>query len=288
MPDKNQRQLEGEMLRKVDELIDCLMAGGPAVGDRRDQELKAGVVKIGQIADLFLASYPQAADYLDQAVKELVGQRLADPRLLPVFLNRSDNLEEILQEGLRQFKQEETVPFEPEGLEKPGWAGTTPYLTLVHDSMRLANGQQAPLDLGSQANWIEGAEGPGGDGADAAGPPESADQAGRAGPFLTDVDLGAGVQSPAKDSVPLDPLEWSLSVLYPKESRIANYTQGNRTALWYLPERKLALIWLAAGQPPEKAAKGFWEQRGIALVQLNQTDLSNHRAIERQIRRQLR
>ena len=41
MPDKTSRQLEAEMLEKVDELIDCLMASGLATGDKRDQELKA-------------------------------------------------------------------------------------------------------------------------------------------------------------------------------------------------------------------------------------------------------
>ncbi len=286
MPDKTSRQLEAEMLEKVDELIDCLMASGLAAGDKRDQELKAGVNKIKQIADLFLANYPQAVEYLDLALKEMVGQKLADPKLLTSFLNLSDNLEEVIQEGLRQFNSGKQVPFEPDGLEKSGWLGTAPHLTLVDNSRRLETGQEALVDLNRLSDKSEGAavrsE------REIGGAAGTVSQANKAGQLTPGEASKVQPKFNAEKQVALDPLEWSLSVLYPGERRIANYTQGNRTVLWYLPEQKLALEWLSADQQPENAAKRFWEQRGISLVGLSQADLGNHRAIERQIRRQLR
>ncbi len=278
------------MLEKVDELIDCLMASGLETGDKRDQELKAGVGKIKQIADLFLTNYPQAVEYLDLALKEMVGQKLADPKLLTSFLSLSDNLDEVIQEGLRQFSSGEQLPFEPDGLEKSGWLGTAPHLTLVDNSKRLETGQESPV-VNRLSDSSEGAAGSGGESREAAETVDQgdrADHADQAGQLTTGEGLKAQTKANAENQVPLDPLEWSLSVLYPGERRIPNYTQGNRTVPWYLPEQKLALNWRFIDQSSESTAKRFWEQRGISLVFLNEADLGNHRSIERQIRRQLR
>ena len=292
MPDKTSRQLEAEMLEKVDELIDCLMASGLAAGDKRDQELKAGVGKIKQIADLFLANYPQAIEYLDLALKEMVGQKLADPKLLTSFLSLSDNLDVVIQEGLRQFNSGEQLPFEPDGLEKSGWLGTAPHLTLVDNSRRLEaeTGLPASVDLTRPKGSSEGADGSVGNSREAGDQVKRADQANQADQLTTGEGevLKSQVKSSAENKAPLNPLEWSLSVLYPGSPRIANFTQGNRTVPWYLPEQKLALNWRSVDQLSESTAKRFWEQRGISLVLLNEADLGNHRSIERQIRRQLR
>jgi hypothetical protein len=285
MPDKTSRQLEAEMLEKVDELIDCLMASGLATGDKRDQELKAGVDKIKQIADLFLTNYPQAVEYLDLALKEMVGQKLADPKLLTSFLSLSENLDEVIQEGLRQFNSGEQLPFEPDGLEKSGWLGTAPHLTLVDNVKRLETDLPAPVDFTRLNDSIEDAAGTTGESGKAGDQVERADQADQ---LTTSEGFEAQTKVNAETRAALDPLEWSLSVLYPGERRIANYTQGNRTVPWYLPKQKLAFNWRSVDQLPDNTDKRFWEQRGISLILLNEADLGNHRSVERQIRRQLR
>jgi len=264
MNDKSARQLEAEILERVDELIDCLIASGLATGDQRDQELNIGIDKIKQIAELFAANFPQAFGFFDTALKEMVGQKLADPKLLASFLDLSENLDRVIQEGTRQLSLVELLPFEPEAPEKLGWFGA-PLLLENTDILKRPEVPVVPLQVSLHLSLDE----------DLDREPEHNED-----PLKKDIE--------SVNYTPLDPLEWSLSVLYPGTRLIANYTQGNRTVPWYLPEQKLAIGWQTADSTEETGSRRFWEQKGISLIRLTQLDIGNHRAIERQIRRQVR
>jgi hypothetical protein len=264
---RSQRNLEVELLERVDELIDCLIASGLATGEQQHHEINIGIDKTKQIAELFSANFPQAVEYLDTALKEIVIQKLSDPQMLTQFLDVSENFEKVIQEGIRQFRLEDLLPFEPEPDEKLGWLGNQLRLELEE----ILEHPQSNLDWNSESNpELKLILEPG---------VEIIDDLDE----INDLDDKNTVDSPS-----LCPVEWSLFSLYPGSRLIANHTLGNHTVPWYLPEHRLAFDWKTEDLAEKDIHKKFWELRGVSLIRLPKEDTGNHRAVERQIRRQLR
>ncbi|MGI6648554.1 MAG: hypothetical protein ACOX5W_05660 [Bacillota bacterium] len=250
-------QTEAEILEKVDWLIAYLTASELANQTQRNQELEPHAIEIVQeIIELFLDRFPQAEPYLDIALNQLVNQKLTEPDLLLQNLDLSASLDRIVKEGIRLFRLNNLLPFEPE----PNQLG------LLGEITKLAK----PLELNE---WSETKHG-------------LIDQnQSELSPMIKKIDQPLNCV-PIGGSRTLEPLEWSLTLLYPESPLIPNYTEGGRSVQWYLPEQKLAVARRLDKDSSATNDRKFWQQRGISLILLTEAEMQNHQAVRRQIRRQ--
>ncbi|NLK50849.1 MAG: hypothetical protein GX295_00140 [Syntrophomonadaceae bacterium] len=244
-----QRQKEKEILEKADNLINSLITSRSIDGEQQRWEWNVSVVK--ELMALFMEVFPEAINYLEVAVREMLRQKLADPVVWSNFPDLSANLEEIIMEGIRQYRGEnDLLPFEPTeavAVELP------PPLPMLP-----ANGVPANRVNGWPELPVEKEE------ISASAPP-----------------------APVVITAPsMDPLEWSLSVLFPECKMIPNYTKDGRSVLWYLPQARLAFDWEKPARGSSRRNRLFWKQHQISLVILSPEQATNHRAVQRQIWRQ--
>ncbi|NLC07101.1 MAG: hypothetical protein GX755_03910 [Syntrophomonadaceae bacterium] len=250
-------QTEAEILEKVDWLIAYLTAGELANQSQRDRELKPQAVEIVQeIIELLLEKFPQAEPYLDIAINQLINQKLTEPELLLQNLDLSDRLDWMVKEGIRLFRLNNLLPFEPE----PNQLGLLDEITKPAEPLELNEWPETKLSLIDQ-NQVE------------------------LSPLSKKTDQPLNFV-PVEGPLTLEPLEWSLTVLYPESPLIPNYTEGGKSVQWYLPEQKLAFARKLDQDSSTTNDRKFWQQRGISLILLTEAETQNHQAVRRQIRRQ--
>ncbi len=101
MPLPNEKVIGEQILTKIDQLIEVIIAATLKNKDDRQKLLEQGYVVTGELLRLLVQLLGPREDYLYTAVKELVRQRLPDQRLLNGFGDFYDLLEEIYQKALR-------------------------------------------------------------------------------------------------------------------------------------------------------------------------------------------
>ncbi|MDH7576351.1 MAG: hypothetical protein QHH75_00745 [Bacillota bacterium] len=99
MPLSEEKVIGEQILTKIDQLIELIIAAGMQNKKDRQELFKQGCLMMRELLSLLEQLLGPREDYLRTAVKELVMQRLPDQRVLNGFADFYDLLEEIYRKA---------------------------------------------------------------------------------------------------------------------------------------------------------------------------------------------
>lgn len=112
-------RLENEILRRVDELVQCAMSVSLKDEPGREEQLARGIALVQEMGDFLLEVLEGREQHLQALLEQLIAQRLPDRRILHSFGNFPHDIQYIISEGtanyLKTLKQGEKAPEDHSG-----------------------------------------------------------------------------------------------------------------------------------------------------------------------------
>ncbi|MDK2821368.1 MAG: hypothetical protein PWP31_1333 [Clostridia bacterium] len=103
-------QLENDILQRVDELIQCVISIGSNEDIDREEELNRGIKMVKEMGDMLLEVLEGREQHLQALLEQLVSQRLPDRRILKSFGNFSQDIQQIISQGVASYLKSRNEP----------------------------------------------------------------------------------------------------------------------------------------------------------------------------------
>jgi len=110
-------RLENEILRRVDELVQCAMSVGLKDEPGREEQLARGIALVQEMGDLLLEVLEGREQHLQALLEQLIAQRLPNRRILHSFGNFSHDIQHIISNGVANYL--ETLKEKEQGEKEP-------------------------------------------------------------------------------------------------------------------------------------------------------------------------
>lgn len=97
------QRLENEILKRVDELVQCAISLSLKNESTREEQLNRGITLVKEMGDMLLEVLEGREEHLQALLEQLIAQRLPDRRVLQSFGNFPRDIQQMISNGIASY-----------------------------------------------------------------------------------------------------------------------------------------------------------------------------------------